>query len=266
LVDRRPFETELEPFESARESLAGAEERIAELETACEAVRQSSEYEIITHTDPKTRDKVVKLRLKRRFPTRIQRIASSAFKELKIALDQAFCDGAVMLGRPNAKGIYFPSLKNLNEIEPYVAKRCKHVDRRLVEYCIREFKPYYGGDSDGILWSMCSIAGTTHQRLVGAGLEDRAGFGRAVTLAQGPLQLIINKWNAANNEMEVARIPPGSELHLKKDFVLHFEVILSGRAQALSYRPLVRTLHQLVGISDGVISGIEAETNRLLGT
>jgi hypothetical protein len=65
---RAPFESPLEPFESPKELLNGAKERLAELESMCNAISETRDYEFITNTDPKTREKVVKLHLKRRFP------------------------------------------------------------------------------------------------------------------------------------------------------------------------------------------------------
>ena len=189
---RGPFESPQEPFESPKELLNGAKERIAELETFVQSVSQTRDYEIITHTDPNSREKVVKLRLKHKFPPKIRSMASSILKELRLALDQAFCEAAQELGRKDAKGIYFPFGKDPENIEREIEKRCRGVDRRLIDYCLT-FKPYYGGDSDGVLWSMSSLAGSTHQTSVGVGYQDAGSFGEAIAAAQivGPLKIII---------------------------------------------------------------------------
>jgi hypothetical protein len=145
---RAPFESPLEPFESPKELLNGAKERLAELEPMCNAISEMRDYEIITHTDPKTREKVVKVRLKQRFPPKVRRLASTILKELRLALDQAFCEGAVALGRRDAKGIQFPFEKDPGDLKRAVGRRCAGVDKRLIDYCL-SFKPHYGGDSDG---------------------------------------------------------------------------------------------------------------------
>jgi hypothetical protein len=257
------FESPLEPFESPKELLNGTKERLTELEALCQSVSETRDYEFITHIDPKTREKVIKLRLKRKFPPRIRTLASSIMKEMRIALDQAFCEAAVALGRRDAKGIYFPFGKDPEDLKEVVKRNCVGVDRRLINYCLG-FKPYYGGDSDGILWSMSRLAGTTHQKIIGAGFQDTTSFGEAVVKAVGPLQLIINKWDSLHNELEVARLTPQSELRIKKDFTLRLNIIFSGSAHALSYRPLVQSLYNLLGIVMSIVFDIEAETARLL--
>lgn len=86
------FVSPLEPFESPRELINGAKERLAELETICKTIGETRDYKIITHTDPKTQKKVVKIRLEHKLPPKIRRLASSIVKELRISLDQAFCE------------------------------------------------------------------------------------------------------------------------------------------------------------------------------
>lgn len=57
---RHNFTSNQEPFESPKDLIDGAEERITELGTLVKASGESCDYKIITHTDPKTREKVVK--------------------------------------------------------------------------------------------------------------------------------------------------------------------------------------------------------------
>jgi hypothetical protein len=229
----------------------------------CNETCESREYEIITNTDPKTKEKVVKILLKDKFPPKIRRLASSIAKELRTSLDQAFCEGAVALGRKNAKDIYFPFGKDLKNLKITVAKKFMGVDQELIDFCL-SFKPYFGGDSDGILWSMSNMAGSTHQVIVGAGFEGTTSFGEAIIKAVGGPKLIINKWNNLHNEIEVARLGPADELHLRSDFTLRFKIIFSGRAHALSFRPLVPSLNYLLNMVEVIVSGIEAQTARIL--
>jgi hypothetical protein len=260
---RHNFTSNQEPFESPKDLVDGAEERITELETLVKTSGESCDYEIVTHTDPKTKEKVVKLRLKQRFPTRIRTLASGIIKEMRLALDQAFCEAAIELGRSDAKDIYFPFGKSIEDLNREVQKKCRGVDERLVRHCLLS-KPHFGAGSDGLLWSMSSLAGKVHRASIGAGFHDTTSFGEAITYAKGPLKIIINKWNDLHNELEVARLPEGSELHVKKDFRLRLQIIFAGDTHAMSYRPLVETLRKLHGIVCSIVLGIEAETARLL--
>jgi hypothetical protein len=70
---------------------------------------------------------------------------------------------------------------------------------------------------------MSHLAGSTHQAIIGAGFQDTTSFAEAIVQTTGPLKIIINKWNDLHNELEVARLPPGSELHIKENFTLRHE-------------------------------------------
>jgi hypothetical protein len=111
---------------------------------------------------------------------------------------------------------------------------------------------------------MSKMAGTTHETIVGVGFEDTTSFVEAITLATGGMKLIINKWNELHNEIEVARVPPGGELHVKNDFTLRFEIVFSKRAHALMFCPLIPSLYDLSGIVEVIVAGIEAQTARIL--
>lgn len=253
---------DLEPFEGPKELIHGAKEYIAEIETACKAFGQSNGYKIVAETDPQTGEKVVYLRLNQKFPPRVMRLASTAIKELRLALDQAFCEAAVALGRQNAKKICFPFGRSIDDLNRVVEISCKNVDRLLIDFCL-SFKPHYGEDSDGVLWAMSHLAGTYHRRLISVRFQDQGAFARAVVECQGPLKLIINKWDGPNNQFEVARIEPGSQIKVQDNFAFPLNVIFAQGAHALSGRPVATTLDHLSGVVHSIVAGIEAETARI---
>jgi hypothetical protein len=253
------------PFESPKELIADCKERIADFEAACKAFVDSCSYEVISHRDPNTREEVVKLQFGQRLPPRIRTLLSSIMKNLRIALDQALCDGAISLGRKNAKGILFPFGKDPHNLDHEVTRRCQNVDQGLVDFCL-SFKPYYGGDSDGVLWSFNNLAGGTHQRSINVAIQSETPvLGEIIMAGCGPLKLVVNaRWVELHNQVEIARMSPGSELHVNKNGTVRLHVIFSDRANALSFRPVIQTLHEICGVVDGIVLGIEAETARIL--
>lgn len=255
--------SDLEPFESPKELVIGAVENLAEIKAACDLFGETQGYEILTEKDVETGEEVVYLRLKEKFPPRIMRLISSVIKELRLALDQAFCDAAVLLGRPNAKKICFPFGKSIEDLNRTIETSCKNVDRLLIDYCLT-FKPYYGGDTDGILWTMSKLAGTYHRSLVGARFQDQGAFVKAVVACQGPLKLIVNKWDGRKNQFEVARLESGSRVQVQENFALPLNVIFPAGSYALEGRPVVESLAKLASMAEGIVSGIEAETTRIL--
>jgi len=250
----------LKPFESPKELINGAKEQLLQLDAACRAFGDNCPYEIVTHNDNKAGEKVVGLRLKNRLPPRIRRLASSILKEARLALDQSMCDGAIVLGRSDAKNVYFPFGKSVADLRQSRKDKCKRVDRRLIAYAMR-FKPYYGGNR--MLWSLARLATYSHQRIIEVRPQDRMDFPKAVIGGHGPLQLTINKWIDMRNELEVARLPIGASLAVKNDFVLTLNVIFSQSGEAVAGREVVAALTDLVGIAESIVLGIEAETARL---
>jgi hypothetical protein len=104
----------------------------------------------------------------------------------------------------------------------------------------------------------CPISqGPRSRPLSGQGSRIPPPIGEAIIHITGSLQIIINKWNDLHNELEVARLSPGSELHIEDNFTLRLQVVFAGRA--LSYRLPAQSIHQLIGIVDGIVFGIEAD-------
>jgi hypothetical protein len=106
---------------------------------------------------------------------------------------------------------------------------------------------------------MSHLAGTYHRRLIGLRFQDQGAFVGAVIRAKGPLKLIINKWDGPNNQFEVARLPSEAELEVRNDFVLPLKIIMSEQAHALAGRPVLEALYKFISITEGIVSGIEAE-------
>ena len=99
---------DLEPFESPKLLFKGAEKSIPSFEQACDSFVKGCRYDVVRHIDPNTRDEVFKLRFRDRIPGELRLAASHILNDLRHALDQAVSDAAVLLGRRDAKGVYFP--------------------------------------------------------------------------------------------------------------------------------------------------------------
>jgi ribosomal protein L34 len=251
----------LAPFESPKELINGAKEQLAQLEVDCAAFGSICPYEIVTRMDNKAGEKVVALRLKNRLPPRIRRLASSILKEARLALDQAMCDAAIELGRKDAKNVYFPFGKSVADLRAARKDKCKGVDRRIVAFALR-FKPYYGGNP--LLWSLARLATHSHQKIIAARPHDIGPFIRDATPAgRGPLKFAIHRWNDLRNEMEIARILPGGKLGLDPNAVLALEIVFGSSGEAVAGRNVPRSLKDLIGIAEGVVLDLEAETARL---
>lgn len=256
---------DLQPFESPKLLIDGAKTSIIDFKSACDAFIQNCTYDIIDHSDPNTGEKIVKLRFHHRIPPKMRVPASGIVNDLRHSLDQAVCDGAMLLGRPNAKGVYFPFGQTLKNLDDEIAARCKNVDPKLVVF-IRAFQSHYGGDD--LLYALGSLAGPNkHQRILrislgSGGTQIVAGEQPwAITSGEGGFTIGVNKWNELHNELEFARFGKGTTGNIDARPIL--QIVLGTGEPPLS-DPAPTVLDALASKVEGIVLGIEAETARIL--
>ncbi|MBR1236192.1 hypothetical protein [Bradyrhizobium sp. AUGA SZCCT0182] len=147
---------DLEPFESPRILIDGAKEGISKFEAGCRIFVSACEYTVIDYEEPSSGDKVRKLRFQQRIPGSLRHTAYSILNDLRHALDQAVCDGAIFLGRVDGSGLHFPFAKSLADFDREAKARLKGVNPELSAY-IKGHNAYYGGDTE--LYAFGSLSG-----------------------------------------------------------------------------------------------------------
>jgi hypothetical protein len=255
---------DLLPFESPKLLIDGAKTSIIDFKSVCEAFIQNCTYDILYHTDPKTEQQIVKLRFHHRVPPKMRVPGSRIVNDLRHALDQAVCDAAVLLGRPNANGVYFPFGRTPKNLDDEIATRCKKVHPDLVTF-IRNFQSHYGGDD--LLYALGSLAGPNkHQRILrislGTGGTKIVAGERpwALTSGEGGFKIGVNKWNDLRNELEFAHFGKGTKGNIDARPVLQ---IVLGTGEPPLADPAPTVLDAMASKVEGIVLGIEAETARL---
>jgi hypothetical protein len=253
------------PFESPKLLLDGAKTSITNFKPACETFIESCTYDIVYNKDPNTEQRIVKLRFHHRLPPKLRYAASGIVNDLRHALDQAACDGAIALGRQDARGVYFPFGKTAKNLDDEVAAKCKKVHPMLVTF-IRAFGSHYGGDD--LLYSLSSIAGPNkHQRVLRMSLDSQgAVFGLSGQpwgmTTSGNDQIGINKWNELRNELEFCRFGKAATGNIDVRPVL--KVVLGAGEPPLS-DPAPTVLDALASKVESIVLGMEAEVSRIRG-
>lgn len=251
------------PFESPKLLVDGAKTNLIDFESGCNSFIQDCTYDTIRYIEPKSGDKVVKFRFHHRMPPKLRLSAYRILNDLRHALDQAVCDGAISLGRPNAKGVYFPFGKEPKNFDDEVTNKCKNVHPDLIAL-IRGFKPHYGGDD--LLYALSSIAGPNkHQRVISMSL-NHSGLqieptSNAVILHADLRPLRLNRWNELHNELEFMRTGAGAQGQINAIPVLQ---IVVGDGEPPLAGPATANLSALASKAEGIVLGIEAETARIL--
>ena len=254
---------DLLPFESPKLLIDGAKTSILDFKSECESFIQGCTYDTIVHIDPNTREQVVKCRFHNRVPPKMRVPAYHIVCDLRHALDQAVCDGALVLGRANAKGVYFPFGLTPKNLDDETKVKTKAVNPDLVTF-IRGFNAHYGGDD--LLYSLSALAGPNkHQRILrisldsGGALFGGSGQPWRLTVSSGD-KIGINKWNELRNELEFCRFGPNTHGNIDVSPVV--QIVLGTGEPPLS-SPAATVLDALASKVESIVLGIEAETARL---
>lgn len=252
---------DLSPFDSPLMLIGAAKKDIVDIKTACDAFIKTRKYAIVEQFDAKTKEKVVKLRFDDGIPGQLRVNFSRVINDLRHALDQATCDGALTLGATSTKNVYFPFGKDLKDFEGKVKDHCRTVRADLRSF-IEKFCAYYGGDN--LLWSLTRLAAMKHQRIIALSTEANGFIFHSddSMLIQGPCTIGINKWNDRRNELEFARVQPGGGIQMKLD--IPFQVVI-GHADVVAGKPVATVLDEYASKVESIVLAIKAETLRLKG-
>lgn len=255
----------LEPFESAETLIQAGNDGIEKFEIDARTFLSECSYSLVRKTEPRTGNQVLKFVFDRRVPPRLRHQAGSIINDLRHALDHGFADAAILLGRRDAKGIYFPFCKSANEIDQQIRNVCKGVDAELCDFA-KNFQPYLGGDD--LLYVITSLAGANkHQRILRISY-NADGFildGDKLSAMVGPFELGLKEWNEIRNEITFARIMPGGYIgdDIKDYFTPDLTVVLGdGKAPLIDPAPAV--LRVFASKVDSIIMGLKAEVARIL--
>lgn len=258
---------DLEPFESPKLLIEGAKASIGDLEALCTAFVKEGTYDVITHTDPKTREEVIKLRFHKRISGTIRYKASGILNDIRHAADHAFCDAVVGLGYAGkVDALYFPIAKTASDLDGKIKGLIKAgIDPDILRF-VRSFNAHYGGDNQ--IYALTAIAGPNkHQRIHRISLGDSGSTidGSGAWMLRGNFQLGINKWNELRNELEFMRIGPNGAFqgHIGRDFSPVLQVVI-GTGEPPFSGPAPTVLRDLASKFEGIVLGIEAETARII--
>ena len=199
---------ELQDFESSHLTLDSVEEAIVDFCTQASLYTNRNVHTIVRRIDNKTNEQIFSFQFEERIPGKLRVLATRIVSDVKHSLDQALCDAAVALGRPNGSGLHFPIGNSLISFEGEIKRRCKGVQIELIEY-IRSVKPYGGGNT--ALYCFLAMAGRgKHQRilqvsLVNTGMTLGMGADSTIIIPAGRMGLL--GWNDLRNQFEFLRIP-----------------------------------------------------------
>lgn len=259
---------DLQPFESSNILMAAARAARSEFEVNCTEFLQNNSYDEMRHTDPNTREQVIKLRFQNRIPPTLRYKASSIINDTRHTLDQAVCDAALLLGfNGQLRKLYFPIGSNQKELNDRIHKLKKDGVRDDLADFLGSFDAQPGGNND--LYCLSTLAGQAkHQKILRISNGDSGAVidGSGSWSITGPVTLNIRKWNDLRNELEFARVGVGGsfDARIGVDTYPILEVVLFDGAPPYS-GPAPLVLDRLIEKTSQTLTGIIETTFHLAG-
>lgn len=249
------------PFESSKLLIGQANARIRDFEVLCQSVVDPNGYEFVKEVDNKSREEVVSLRLRKPIAPAIRLAAYSIVNDLKHALDQAVCDGALHCGLQHPKGgIYFPVGKTVHDLKCEIKRRCRNVHPDLVAF-IEALNVCEVGNPR--LYAVLALAGPNkHQRIISVRPRNEVTVKNwDPTQVSGRVTIKAGGWIASKNQIELLRIGEGG--YFKQDLYITLGVSLGKGEPPLDglAEPILRETASEV---ERIVRGLEAESARIL--
>lgn len=254
------------PFESPRFLVAQTRENLDVFDGIFKATFTKDACRHVIDVEPRTGNKIYKVRLANPIPGRLRHIVVTAISDLRHALDQALCDAVEVLTNRDPGLLYFPFPTSPADLAGRLNSKQYATVPTELHAVIAGFEPYptseaHQGGND-LLSALGRAAGPNKHRLscgIGAMFQSyRDGVLSGAGIINAP---VPPTWDMNKGEMIVATVAPDG--FLLYNFKLYFYITIR-KAGALSDKPAADILRKLASHVESVIGVLERETARLL--
>lgn len=247
-----------DPFDSSLHRINAAKASIADIESGLQEFRTGNSLDVVQRFDPDVGKNVLYVRFSHHTSTAIRHKASTALADLRSALDDALCEGAMQLGRPNSNGVYFPVCQGANAFEREIKRKCRGVDAALLDF-IRALEPYQHGKGE-ILWAISRFAGKAKH---GPVLPLTPSVTKVILPSKGPFEIFRpTAYPNATNEIAVAT---GTSTDPDQKIGVTYDIVINSEQAGFSFNGNAH-FSDVIGIIESVVLGLKAETERALRT
>jgi hypothetical protein len=250
-------------LDSAKSMLERAHVHTTAFKDAVMAFLDSDPFVQVTELDPKSNERVLKLKLVKAAPIELNHIAADALVNMRSALDQAGYAVATAAGG-KGRDTYFPFGDNEAEVRSRDRSGSKEIPKEIFDVMV-SFKPYRGGDD--FLWAMNKLCNGNKHRLLNA-MASRTGNATRVKAnlrhgsPDGNLQFRLPRWDHVTKELELFRCDANNKDDY--DFDIQLRILVSfGEIEVLDGHPAEGVLKLLADKVGTIISAVDAEAIRI---
>lgn len=246
-------------FESAKLLLNRAKTHRAEFETISRNFNEQRPYKMFRDYDLKAGTVLFKAKI-HSFPIELSAITFDILNCLRSSLDHCVFDSSVILGgRPKPEYTKFPFGKTKAAALQDLPRKRAEVPEIIRPY-LMSFKPYQRGNK--ALWSLNKLRNDKIHRTLSvmAIANQSVGFGSGHI---GTLHIDHMKPFWDSGKMELTYMTASYVENVNID--IHIDVFVTfGNETPFAGEPAIGIFDKLIAIVEGVLSGIETETMRLV--
>lgn len=247
----------VDPFESPRLLIAGARRHIDTLKARIEEYRLAAGAISTPVQQGPPLPLTMVIRPAHPLPADFKQIAFDVVSNLRSALDHAVYASAVQLLGGEPASTKFPFGDSPDEARGEVKRRLKHLPVALTEYLLA-FQPYPTGNR--LLWALNKLRNTKSHRLLVPMIANLA----PTTIGESEPGLITEQptWDPHTGILKMPFQPSSTAPASMVAISIGIEIQIG--TGAFLGEPAIALFDRLLGEVERVVSGIEAETARLL--
>jgi hypothetical protein len=245
-------------FHSSRCCIEHAKRHIHTLETEISVFFNTNPYATVVETNMDGTEDIHKIKLVKPMPATFPLIAFDAINSLRSSLDQAGYAVAVAIGK-GGNNAHFPFGNTDNDVNASHRRRSKDLPKEIFDKMMA-FKPYKGGND--LLWALNKLCNShKHEIIIPIAIyTDNMSYGIHNLVSSGSANTFPPRWDAAKNEMILARVLHGSEFNCD----LQVQTFIAfAKVDAVLGQPAIPILNNMVGIVERIIMALESEARRL---
>ncbi|MER8453765.1 hypothetical protein NKG60_27960 [Mesorhizobium sp. M1428] len=249
-------------FDSPSALIDHARDHIKDAEDRCRAFFEATPYTKVIDVDFEKREEIHKLRLSAKLPAKISAVVKDATGNLRDALDHAvFASAVAISGNVNPSDTGFPFAKDANGVTGELHGKRLRGNPPEIRPFLASLNPHETGNA--LLWSLNKIRNpNTHRVIIPVGAATIAGDASMNGFhIIGGLRFGYSRWHPTTNEVEFLRVGIGSIVNYQVDITSH---VAFGDIETLRGKEIIGTLLAMATEVERIVSGIKAETARIL--
>ncbi len=251
----------MQSFKSPELLLRRAKTHIAEFEALEKRFVESKPYRQFIENDPENGDILHKASITADMPEFLPVILFDALNCMRSSLDHAVFDSSIVLtGRANPKYTKFPFGGTKEQAANELKRKHSEVPECMHPFLLAfgPFDPQNGGNK--ALYGLNEMRnGKIHRTLTEAAIAIQSiGFGAGYIGKM--IGNILSVWDRNKRELTYMRLSVSENVHIN----INISVFVAfDEGTTFVKQPAVATLKELLGIIEGIVAAIKAETARL---